>query len=210
MHNNDDLDSEGAKAIADDIKHQAEQKGNLETPEVFLEEAESTADASKEDFFLERPVDTLEKFRLDAIEAVYMLSSDTRYVLQGLDTEKKEIQIRIYDFLDNKWKELYTDICKGNFICVKDRLNYLKLSDDSIIELVGYDLQELKEVHRHKYTNDFEVKEVSIVEDQAEILGIKDQSDIEQNLIIANTKENQWEFRRISDYSKILWKVEAS
>ena len=120
--------------------------------------------------------------------------------------EKSQNHIRIYDFKENKLTQLYSNTCNGNFICVNHRLIFLRLLVDNGIEVVDYDTQALKEIKRYKNPNDFEVSQVCIVEDHANILGIKVPEDIERNLIIAHTRGGNWEFRKVCDYGTILWK----
>ena len=41
------------------------------------------------------------------MEAIYMSDSNLRFVMQGRDMDKKQNHLRIFDFKDNKYKELY-------------------------------------------------------------------------------------------------------
>ena len=72
---NNDLNAENVKKIAEDMIRQSEEKESLEAPEPLMPEIDSQADASNEDFFKDRTVETMNQFRLDMVEAMYM--SDT-------------------------------------------------------------------------------------------------------------------------------------
>lgn len=87
----------------------------------------------------------------------YLNNDKLRLAVGGRDMAKSQNHIKLFDFEDGKFKELYTNTNNGNFIVISQNLYYLRLLTTNAIELVIYDINGLKEIERIKNENSVEV-----------------------------------------------------
>ena len=201
--NNNELTKEECTEIATMMNQQAEQYRELGYPEAWIKPDTGTSDASHEEFFKDRIKETIQKWRCDSISAVYMSDTTLRFICGGRDTEKNQNHLRIFDFRDKSWKQLYTNTNNGNFVVVGVTVFYLRLLTDNGIEMVEYDCQALKEVSRWKQPHGFEISQVCICEDHhGSVYNATTPQEFKDQAIIGYMKQGgSWVFNRTTSWS---------
>ena len=126
---------------------------------------------------------------------------------------KSEDQIKLFDFKFGKLQELYSEAYNGNYIVIGQTLFFLRLQASNAIELVLYDINGQKEIERISNANSAKVTQVCLVKDYENQLDIYTPEDMKAKAILGVFKpdeNNTWEFRKASDYSKLLFKIEQA
>ena len=136
--------------LAAEIQKQASQHGPLDNLRPAISRPKLSNEPSREDLFKYQDKAILKEFKTDSIHLFFMQDKNIRFIFRGRDTQTSQNEIRIFEFVNGRIKQMHKMPNLGNLLMCQNMLYYFNKVGKEHLDFVQFDVEALKEVGKPK------------------------------------------------------------